>query len=239
MPDSPQPVHIKGRVHPLAMLLLRSTEAGDIASHLDSMRGEADGPDLLARSLICLDCSWLGEHKDALDLPRLVHTLRGAGLAPVAVKDPSPAQEALLPSLGCIKFEEQARAMQSTKAERVPPMVVDRPVRCGQTIYAKGRDLIVLAGVNPGAEVLADGNIHVYGALRGRALAGALGDVEARVHCGQFLPELVGVAGVYLTSDELVGRTSPGPALCLLEGEELTIHAAPHGLAEPGACGKL
>ncbi|WP_051286718.1 septum site-determining protein MinC [Megalodesulfovibrio gigas] len=239
MTDSPQPVLIKGRVHPMAMLLLRSADAPVIAQHLAGMRNEADGPDLLARSLICLDCSWLGDRKDELDLPQLVQALRQAGLAPVAVKAPSPAQEAQLPSLGCIIFEEQARALQSSKPERVLPMVVDRPVRCGQTIYAKGRDLIVLAGVNPGAEVLADGNIHVYGALRGRALAGALGDVEARVHCGQFLPELVGVAGVYLTSDELVGRTSSGPALCLLEGEELTILAAPHGMADPGMCGKL
>lgn len=245
---TPAPVQIRGRVHPLALLLPRTTDIDAIAAHLRGLRGanpEA-APDLLGHSLVCLDLSAL-EDKDALDLPGLVARLREEGLAVATVRDPSPAQEALLPSLGCGRFQDGGRspAMETksearteartetrtetrteARPERIPPRVIDKPVRCGQTVYARGGDLVVLAGVNPGAEVLADGSIHVYGALRGRALAGALGDVEARVYCGALAAELVGVAGVYMTSDDLAGLTTTGPALCLLQDGELRVLAA-------------
>lgn len=86
--------------------------------------------------------------------------------------------------------------------EAPPPrstMVVDRPLRSGQQVYARGCDLVVLAAVNPGAEVIADGNIHIYAPLRGRALAGATGDSKARIFTTRFEAELVSVAGVYRT----------------------------------------
>lgn len=78
-------------------------------------------------------------------------------------------------------------------------MVVDRPLRSGQQVYARGCDLVVLAIVNPGAEVIADGSIHIYAPLRGRALAGAQGDAKARIFTTRFEAELVSVAGVYRT----------------------------------------
>ncbi|HEX4856069.1 MAG TPA: septum site-determining protein MinC [Limnobacter sp.] len=78
-------------------------------------------------------------------------------------------------------------------------MVIDHPVRSGQKIYAQGADLVVLGQVSAGAEVIADGNVHVYGVLRGRALAGAAGDTQARILSTCFEPELVAVAGYYLT----------------------------------------
>ncbi|MDR1423678.1 MAG: septum site-determining protein MinC [Azoarcus sp.] len=78
-------------------------------------------------------------------------------------------------------------------------LYVDRPVRSGQQIYAQGGDLVLLAGISPGSEVIADGNIHCFGPLAGRALAGARGDVNARVISTCFGPELVAVAGVYRT----------------------------------------
>jgi septum site-determining protein MinC len=76
-------------------------------------------------------------------------------------------------------------------------MVVDQPVRAGQRVWAEGADLVVAATVNPGAEVIADGNIHVYGALRGRAIAGGASNMEARVFALNFDPELVSIAGFY------------------------------------------
>ncbi|MGB4672451.1 MAG: septum site-determining protein MinC [Azovibrio sp.] len=78
-------------------------------------------------------------------------------------------------------------------------LIVDRPLRSGQQVYARGCDLVVLAAVNPGAEVIADGNIHIYAPLRGRALAGATGDSKARIFTTRFEAELVSVAGVYRT----------------------------------------
>lgn len=81
-------------------------------------------------------------------------------------------------------------------------LIIDRPLRSGQQIYARGGDLIILAAVNPGAEVIADGNIHVYAPLRGRALAGARGNAEARILTTVFAAELVSIAGIYRTFDE-------------------------------------
>lgn len=80
--------------------------------------------------------------------------------------------------------------------------IIDRPLRSGQQVYAKGGDLIILAAVNPGAEVIADGNIHVYAPLRGRALAGARGNSEARILTTVFAAELVSIAGIYRTFED-------------------------------------
>lgn len=81
----------------------------------------------------------------------------------------------------------------------VPTMIIDRPLRSGQQVYARGGDLVVLAAVNPGAEVIADGSIHIYAPLRGRALAGASGSTQARIFTTRFEAELVSIAGVYRT----------------------------------------
>ena len=81
-------------------------------------------------------------------------------------------------------------------------LIIDRPLRSGQQIYARGGDLIILAAVNPGAEVIADGNIHVYAPLRGRALAGARGNSEARILTTVFAAELVSIAGIYRTFED-------------------------------------
>ncbi len=82
-----------------------------------------------------------------------------------------------------------------------PALVVDRPLRSGQQVYARGRDLVVLAMVNPGAEVIADGHIHVYAPLRGKAIAGARGNADARIFASALEAELISIAGVYRTSD--------------------------------------
>lgn len=85
----------------------------------------------------------------------------------------------------------------------VPTQHHGQPVRTGQQVYARGRDLVVVAPVANGAEVLADGNIHVYGPLRGRAFAGALGDEHARIFCSEFRAELVSIAGHYRVFEEI------------------------------------
>ena len=80
-------------------------------------------------------------------------------------------------------------------------LVIDRPLRSGQQIYARGRDLVILSMVNPGAEVIADGHIHVYAPLRGKAIAGARGNTQARIISLCMEPELISIAGVYRTSE--------------------------------------
>ena len=84
-----------------------------------------------------------------------------------------------------------------------PPLLIEQPVRSGQIVYAQGRDLLVLAPVNPGAQLMADGHIHVYGPLRGRAVAGVRGWPQAQVFCQRLEAELVGVDAAYLAADDL------------------------------------
>ena len=91
-------------------------------------------------------------------------------------------------------------------------MVVDKPLRSGQKIYARGADLVILAMVNQGAEVVADGNIHVYAPLRGKAMAGASGNIHARIFSTCLEPELISIAGIYRTSEKPLADDVRGKA---------------------------
>ena len=100
-----------------------------------------------------------------------------------------------------------------------------KPVRSGQQVYARGRDLVVNAMVANGAEVIADGSIHVYGRLSGRALAGAQGDANARIYCLDFQAELVSIAGRYRVFEEIPAELRGKPVQAWLDGERLLIEA--------------
>lgn len=93
-------------------------------------------------------------------------------------------------------------SLSDDPVQNMANVIIDRPLRSGQQVYARGGDLIILAAVNPGAEVIADGNIHVYAPLRGRALAGARGNTEARILTTVFAAELVSIAGIYRTFED-------------------------------------
>lgn len=145
-----------------------------------------------------------------LDLAGLVDLLKRHSLVPVAVYRPDNAlaEQAARLDLGVITDPRGARAAAQPEPapkgrERQPTRVLTQPVRSGQQIYARGGDLIVVSTVSPGAEVLADGCIHVYGPLRGRALAGAQGDETARIFCQELDAELIAVAGRYRVSEDL------------------------------------
>src|SRR5207248_2653626 len=110
-----------------------------------------------------------------------------------------------------------------TQSARPPARLVTEPVRSGTQIYAQGTDLIVTAAVSAGAELVADGHIHVYGALRGRALAGAGGDVEARIFCSRLEAELVSIAGRYLVSEQLPPEQRGSAVHIALVDDQLTV----------------
>jgi septum site-determining protein MinC len=111
--------------------------------------------------------------------------------------EPEPAP------LPAVSADEDFQADESWAAPALrSTIVIDKPVRAGQRIYARGCDLVVTAAVNNGAEIIADGSIHVYSALHGRALAGAAGNPEARIFALSMAPELVSIAGVYRTFEE-------------------------------------
>jgi septum site-determining protein MinC len=102
-------------------------------------------------------------------------------------------------------------------------LVISEPVRAGGQIYAEGRDLVLLSSVSPGAEVLADGHIHAYGRLRGRALAGIGGDEGARIFCRSLEAELVSVAGRFRVSEDMDQSLAGKPTQIFLDGGFLMI----------------
>ncbi|MBU2966178.1 septum site-determining protein MinC [Amphritea sp. 2_MG-2023] len=120
--------------------------------------------------------------------------------------------------------EPQAAVPKAT-APALPTRIVDRPVRSGQQIYAEGCDLILLAPVSEGAEVIADGNIHVYRALRGRALAGVRGNPDARIFCQQLEAELVSINGHFILNDKLREHCWKQAAQVYLQDESLQVTA--------------
>lgn len=124
---------------------------------------------------------------------------------------PAPAPT-LAPALAPAPVEAAPQAAAAAPSDNglAPTLVVDRPLRSGQQVYAKGGDLVLLAGMSPGSEIIADGNIHCYGPLRGRALAGARGDTSARIFSTNFSPELVSIAGVYRTFERGIPQTVAG-----------------------------
>ena len=137
---------------------------------------------------------------------------------------------------------EQTATSTASEAEAAPAedllqnptnRIIDRPLRSGQQVYAKGGDLIILAAVNPGAEVIADGNIHVYAPLRGRALAGARGNSEARIITTVFAAELVSIAGIYRTFEDGV------PAKLANQPVQVRLAAEPTTSAETGLKSRL
>lgn len=168
---------------------------------------------------------------DSIDLPAHIEMLRRHDLSPVGVIEPSADQEREARAMGLGRMTRGMRRKDNDESEKPPPQnsadeiapaaevaakpaqaelpmnhvtrMVTTPVRSGQQIYARGGDLIITDSVSAGAEVLADGNIHIYGALRGRALAGAQGDEQARIFCQALGAELVSVAGCYRVSEDL------------------------------------
>jgi septum site-determining protein MinC len=123
---------------------------------------------------------------------------------------------------------ESETAAPEPKAESAPAtglsaLLVNSPVRAGNRIYAQGRDLICTATVNAGAEVIADGNVHIYGTLRGRAIAGAQGDESARIFVSNFNPELVAVSGLYRVREDLDPKMIGAKVQVSLIGEEMKL----------------
>ncbi len=140
---------------------------------------------------------------------------------PAEAAPPEPASE---PALVDAPVAPEPGPAPAGPAVAVPTMIIDRPLRSGQQVYARGGDLVVLAVVNHGAEVIADGSIHVYAPLRGRAVAGARGDTEARIYSTCMEPQLVSIAGTYRTIETALPADVLGkPAQVRLDGDRLVI----------------
>ena len=151
-----------------------------------------------------------------------------AQATPAAPSAPAPASASNTATASNKTPAAMAAANAAPATEGFPGnagvMIIDTPVRAGQRIYARGCDLIITAVVNNGAEVIADGSIHVYNTLHGRALAGASGNAEARIFAMTMSPELVSIAGVYRTfEDGFPAEFARSPAQIRLIGDRIDI----------------
>jgi septum site-determining protein MinC len=216
---APATFEIKSANLPLVALLLKSP---DLAALADELKARfSDVPDFFDNDPLVIDLSPLGGEGE-IDFGELLHLLRGYKVMPVAVKGGSDEQmkAAVLKGLAVanelrviapkpttadqVRGDKAAAAPAAPSAAAAVPtsaLVIDKPLRSGQQVYARGRDLVVMSMVNAGAEVIADGNIHVYAPLRGKAIAGAKGNTDARIFTLSLEPELLSIAGVYRTSE--------------------------------------
>lgn len=233
----------------IANLRVRTLDVARLAEEMRSRVTRA--PKLFDRAAVILDFGGLAELPDATTAQALIDALRDAGALPVALAWGSPANAALaetldMPVLSKFRAQyENADAVpapapsRATPEPAAPPAAKAAPaaatvepglvqagsVRSGQQLYAQNRDLTVLSSVGAGAEVIADGSIHIYGPLRGRALAGAQGNPTARIFCRSFHAELVAVAGHYKVLDDIPRELHGKAVQVWLEHDELKIAA--------------
>ncbi len=197
-------------------VILNSAEPAALDTHISTLF--AATPDFFGGEAAVFECGRLPADAASPDWTWLTQELRSRGLNPFAVQNASPELAAAARQAGLLVLNDVAPApvVAATEPEPVPEAapvpesavpaamptrIIDKPLRSGQRVYAAGGDIVVLAAVNPGAEVIADGSIHVYAPLKGRALAGARGDTSARIFTTHLEAELVSIAGVYRTFD--------------------------------------
>jgi septum site-determining protein MinC len=226
----------------LVAFLLKTTVIADVLSTLKQKMSESPG--FFDLDPVVIDVSALNLTNDeTIDLNALMTGLREHALVPVAIKGAPQGLLSLAKGLGLVDASDarirrstpltDAQSTQARIVEPVSPaplgaMRINKPLRSGQQVYAKGRDLIVTGNVNAGAEVIADGHIHVYGLLRGKAIAGARGNADAQIFAQMMEPELISIAGVYRTSENLLSNAVFGkPAQVSLQsgpdGDKLLI----------------
>lgn len=214
-PPSHVSFEIKSAQLPLVALLLKSGRWDVVASDLVKQYGASgENPGFFEQDQVVLDFSGLSRDADWSDIAPLLDALRACCLVPLAFRAEPPAWAPALRKTGLVQAAAEINKVKKAAEKALPAavtvarevlalttMVIDKPVRSGQKIYARGADLVVLAMVNQGGEVVADGNIHVYAPLRGKAMAGARGNTSARIFSLCLEPELISIAGVYRTSE--------------------------------------
>jgi len=251
------PIQFKGTTLKIIQTHLRTTDPAALHAALAELTGNS--PDFFEDEVAVLDFSNADDLPEKIDWKALRALLRGSGLSAIATRGlpeglATAAAAAGLPAVGDDALGRPARAKATPEAappempaatpapiaQAAPPaepaprtVTLDKPLRSGQRFYAKGCDLIVTAMVSAGAEVIADGNIHVYAPLRGRALAGASGDKTARIFTTSLEAELVSIAGLYRTFEAGVPADMarlPATVSLIEDGSEARLSIAPLAL---------
>jgi len=207
----------KSATLPLIAVILKTADLGVLTGALDAQL--ADSPDFFEQEPVVIDLSQLPEDADAFDFAALRSLLARHQTQPIAVRGGNAGQNAAARAAGLsiaampvappqrpppAPAEAASPAPQIVREVPVPAngtLLIDRPLRSGQQVYARGGDVIVTAVVSDGAEVIADGNVHVYAPLRGKAIAGARGNTDARIFTTCLEARLVAIAGIYRTAE--------------------------------------
>ncbi len=235
---TPPSFEIKSAELALVSLLLKSVQLDVLANDLRHRFG--DNPDFFDQDPLLVDFTGVADHTDTLDTKGLLQLLKQYKLVPVAFKGGNEKQAKAALKAGWARADDAVALPPAPVAsldpvavapapatlpvpETLPAMVVDKPLRSGQQVYARGRDLVVMAMVNPGAEVIADGHIHVYAPLRGKAIAGARGFADARIFAQSMEAQLISIAGVYRTSE------TPLPDNVLARPAQVWLQSGPDG----------
>ncbi|HEX7982735.1 MAG TPA: septum site-determining protein MinC [Duganella sp.] len=244
-----KPIEIKISTVVAVSAILATADSIALDAALAEMTGGTT--DFFEDDLAVIDVAALPAGCDPVDWAGIIALLKKYRLNPVAVRNAPPAMAAAIAAHGLSletatkpRDEPDAIPAKAAPAKAAPAptagkpapaaaegqpgnagvMIIDTPVRAGQRIYARGCDLIITAVVNNGAEIIADGSIHVYNTLNGRALAGASGNPEARIFAMTMSPELVSIAGVYRTfEDGFPAEFARSPAQIRLVGDRIDI----------------
>ena len=194
-------------------------------------------PNFFLGSPVVIDLAAI-DTQQTLDFSRIKEILLTNNLVPVGVSggNDNQIQDAVTagfplitiglgkPSKPAVKTKEAVQEEVAAPANIQAAKIITTPIRSGMSVYAKDADLIVIAPVSAGAELLADGNIHVYGPLRGRALAGVQGNIQARIFCRTLEAELVAIAGYYLVKEDMQNLTAhEGTVQVYLDNEQVKI----------------
>lgn len=243
-----KPIEVKISTVVAVAVILHESSLSTLDTALKEMTGGT--PDFFGDELAIIDVEHISDH--AIDWSALVSLFKSSGLHAVAVRNARDEEHDAICALGLSidvvskakpELPQEAPIASAASAvappavaeavtppapqiihEHIPAMIVDTPVRAGQRIYARGCDLIITAAVNNGAEVIADGSIHIYAPLRGRALAGARGNTNARIFATAMEAELVSIAGIYRTFDAGFPSLTPHqPVQVKLKGDSIEV----------------
>lgn len=238
-PRQSSAIDLKASSFTLPVLTLLDTEIPVITKQLEQKVKQA--PEFFKNAPLVIDLCQLAA-QTTIDFEPIIDQIKRLGITPIGIRGGNAAQNSAAQSLGLALLadtrpappenkppapkKESKPVPQASKSDlpaRSTAMLVTQPVRSGQRIYAVDKDLIVLAAVSPGAEVMADGNIHIYGVLRGRALAGVKGNTDTRIFCQDLQAELIAISGHYQISEGIDDTLRGKPMQVRLSDSSLII----------------
>jgi len=219
---------LKGSMYTLTVLQLFTHNLDTLFEQLQETIKQS--PNFFKNAPLLLDFQKLFHINSPIDLDRLISQLRTLQLIPVGIINANDEQNQSAANSGLgVLTNSKPTEITTTDVTTADSAVtrtsrlINKPVRSGQQIYAKDADLIILGSVSPGAEVIADGNIHIYGTLKGRALAGVNGNKTAHIFCQQLDAELISIAGIYKLPDQVNLLDTKHTVKIFLEDDRLSV----------------